>query len=104
MAAPKGSHDARMDCETYPVTDARDIEPTAEVPGAAHALAVLLPNIPNPFNPSTTLHYEVELDSSLVRPAISDVPGWPRQRLLEGLRPPGRCLRASRIALQPRER
>jgi len=55
---------------------------TTDVPGQP-AAARLLPNRPNPFNPSTTFAFELR-DSAPVRLIVSDVRGREVRRLLDG--------------------
>lgn len=50
----------------------------------------LLPNVPNPFNPSTTISFELPRDSDMVRVDIYDISGRRIRRLHSGSLPAGR--------------
>ena len=68
-----------------------DSSTPADVPGARTAAARLLPNQPNPFNPSTTIAYEiggaVAVDVKLI---VFDVRGRHVATLVDGTVQPGR--------------
>jgi aminopeptidase N len=61
---------------------------TSDLPGLAAGAPRLLPNVPNPFNPSTTIRYELPLDSD-VQVAVYDLSGRLVRVLEEGRQPAG---------------
>ena len=50
----------------------------------------LYQNVPNPFNPTTTIHYEIPAGLAAIRLQIFDVSGRLVRRLVDGYVGPGR--------------
>lgn len=67
---------------------ALELDELTAAPAASVARARLLPNHPNPFNPSTTLRFSLERESA-VRLSIHDANGRERALLIEERRGPG---------------
>ncbi len=61
---------------------------TSDIPGLIRDEPRLLPNVPNPFNPSTTIHFELPL-AAQVRVAVYDLSGRLVRVLADGPKPAG---------------